>query len=231
MSSLWAVHMYYLRVLVCVVLPVRYLCHLYSRYLCVTCGWCIWVSHMCAVEMITTYMLHLGQCNWACYLYECCSRLGCSVTQHLPHSAVRSGEMKMGENLWESPGPWAFPHMCKRVIRRTVYFSSLIPKMSMFTQISHLTTSNMPWLLDLTFQIPMQYCSLQHRTLLPSPVTSTTGCFFFFCFGSISSFFLELFLHWSPVAYWAPTNLRSSSYSVLSFCLFTLSMGLSRQEY
>ena len=53
--------------------------------------------------------------------------------------------------------------------------------------------------LDLTFQVPMQYCSLQHRTLLPSPVTSTTGgCF---RFDSISSFFLELFLHWSPVAY------------------------------
>ena len=29
--------------------------------------------------------------------------------------------------------------------------------------------------MDLTFQVPMQYCSLQHRTLLPSPVTSTTG--------------------------------------------------------
>ena len=30
----------------------------------------------------------------------------------------------------------------------------------------------------------MQYCSLQHQTLLPSPVTSTTG--HSFCFGSIS---------------------------------------------
>ena len=46
----------------------------------------------------------------------------------------------------------------------------------------------------------MQYCSLQHRTLLLSPVTSTTG--YCFCFGSVSSFFLELVLHWSPVAYW-----------------------------
>ena len=53
---------------------------------------------------------------------------------------------------------------------------------------------------------------------LPSPVTSTTG--WCFCFGSISSFFLESVLHWSPVAYWAPTNLGSSSFSVLSFCLF-----------
>ena len=50
-------------------------------------------------------------------------------------------------------------------------------------------------------QVPMQYCSLQHRTLLPSPVTSTAGCSF--CFGSISSFFLELSLHWSPVSHWA----------------------------
>ena len=75
----------------------------------------------------------------------------------------------------------------------------------------------------------MQYCSLQHRILLPTPVTSTTGhCFHF---GSIYSFFLELFLHSSPVAYWAPTSLGSSSFSVLSFCLFILFMGFSRKEY
>ena len=74
----------------------------------------------------------------------------------------------------------------------------------------------------------MQYCSLQHWILLPSPVTSTTGCCF--CFGSLSSFFLELFFHWSPVAYWAPTNLGSSSFSVVFFSLFKLFMGFSRQE-
>ena len=82
--------------------------------------------------------------------------------------------------------------------------------------------------MDLTFQVPMQYCSLQHRTLLLSPVTSTTG--YCFCFGSIPSFFLELFLHWSPVAYWAPTDLGSFSFSILSFCLFILFMGFSRHE-
>ena len=102
--------------------------------------------------------------------------------------------------------------------------------MMMFTlAISCLTTSNLPWFKDITFHVPMQYCSLQHQTLLPSPVTSTTGCCF--CFGSITSFFLELFLHWSPVAYWTPTDLGSSSFSVLSFCLFILVMGFSRQEY
>ena len=43
-----------------------------------------------------------------------------------------------------------------------------------------------------------------------------------FCFGSIPSFLLELFLHWSPVAYCAPTDLGSFSFSILSFCLFIL---------
>ena len=102
--------------------------------------------------------------------------------------------------------------------------------MSMFSlAISCLTTSNLPWLMELTFQVPIQYCSLQHRILLPSPVTSTPGCCF--CFGSFPSFFLELFLHRSPVAYWAPTDLESSSFSILSFCLFILFMGFSGQEY
>ena len=64
----------------------------------------------------------------------------------------------------------------------------------------------------------MQYFSLQHQTSLPSPVTSTTGCCF--CFGSVSSFFLELFL-----------NLGSSSFSDISFCLFILFVGFSRQEH
>ena len=75
----------------------------------------------------------------------------------------------------------------------------------------------------------MQYCSLQHQTLLLSPVTPTLG--YCFCFGSIPSFFLELFLHWSSVAYSAPTNLGSFSFSILSFYLFILFMGFSRQEY
>ena len=98
--------------------------------------------------------------------------------------------------------------------------------MWMFTLvICCLTTSNLPWFMDLIVHIPKQFCSLQHQTLLPSAVTSTTGC----CssFGSVSSFFLELFPHCSPVAYWAPTHLGSSSFSILSFCLFILFMGFS----
>ena len=83
--------------------------------------------------------------------------------------------------------------------------------------------------MSLTLQVPTQCCSLEHQTLLPSPFTSTSGhCF---CFGSVYSFFLELFLHSSPKTYWVPTDLGSSSFSVISFCLFILFMGFSRQAY
>ena len=50
-----------------------------------------------------------------------------------------------------------------------MHFSSLIPRMSTSTlAISCLTTSNLPWFMDLSFQVPVQYCSLQHWTLLLS---------------------------------------------------------------
>ena len=77
--------------------------------------------------------------------------------------------------------------------------------------------------MDLTFQVPMQYCFLQHWTLLPSPVISTTeDCF---CYGSVSSFFVELFLYSSAVAYWVPTDPGSSSFSVVSFAFSYWSRG------
>ena len=43
--------------------------------------------------------------------------------------------------------------------------------------------------------------------------------------------FWGLFLHFSPVAYWAPTDLGSLYFSVIYFCIFILFMGFSRQEY
>ena len=93
--------------------------------------------------------------------------------------------------------------------------------MSMFTLATFcLITSNLPWFMDLIFQVLMQYCSLQHWTWLSPPATSTTG--HRFCFGSASLFLLELFLHSSPIAYWAPTNLRASSFTVISFCLLNI---------
>ena len=73
------------------------------------------------------------------------------------------------------------------------HFSSLVPKMLMFTlAISSLTTFSLPCFADLTFQVPMQYCSSQHWALLSPPNTSTIECHF--PFGLSSSFFLELLL-------------------------------------
>ena len=86
--------------------------------------------------------------------------------------------------------------------------------------------------MDPTFQVLMQYCSLQHPILLSSPDISTTGCHF--CFGPATSFFLGLLvvvLCSSPVAYWTPSNLGDSSFGVLSFSLFIQFMRSSRQVY
>ena len=72
-----------------------------------------------------------------------------------------------------------------------VHFSLMIPKMSMFTlAISCLITSNFPWFVNLTFQVPMQYCSLQHQTLLSLPDISPTE--HHFCF--VPSHFI---LYWA----------------------------------
>ena len=105
--------------------------------------------------------------------------------------------------------------------------------MSVFTlAVSYLTTLNLPWIMDLTFQVPMRYCSLQHWTLLPPPDTSTTELHFSFC--SATSFFLELLVlafHSSPVAYCTPSNLEGSSSSFIYFCLLIWSMGFLWQEY
>ena len=70
---------------------------------------------------------------------------------------------------------------------------------------------------EVTFQCALLYQEVHHP--------STAGCCF--CFVSVSSFYLELFLHSSTVAYWAPTDLGSFSFSVLSLCLFMLFMGFT----
>ena len=62
--------------------------------------------------------------------------------------------------------------------------------------------------MDLTFQVPVQYCSLQHQILLSPPDTSMTEHHFHF--GLATLFFLELLviaLFSSTVAYWTPSNL------------------------
>ena len=69
----------------------------------------------------------------------------------------------------------------------------------------------------------MQYCSLQHWTLLSPPDTSTTE--HRSCLGPITSFFLELVLiafYSSPVAYWTSSDLGAH---LLVPYLFAFSYG------
>ena len=110
------------------------------------------------------------------------------------------------------------------------YFSSLIPKMSVSTlAISCLTMSNLPWFMDLTFQVPMQYCSLQCQTWFSPPDTEHL-----YHFGAAISLLLELLviaLCSSPVAYWTSFSLGALSSAVTSFCLFIHFAGFLRQGY
>ena len=81
--------------------------------------------------------------------------------------------------------------------------------------------------MDLTLQVPIWYCSLQHWPWLSPPGTfPTRHCF---CFGSASSFFLQLFLRSSPIAYWTPAEPRLGGGSHLPvficFCLSHYSWG------
>ena len=106
--------------------------------------------------------------------------------------------------------------------------SSLIPIMLMFTlAISCLTTSNLPWFMDLTFQVPMQDCSFfQHTFTQTSPLLGLVSAL-----AQPLHFFLELLLCSIPVAYWAPTDLGVHISVSYLFCLFILFMGFSKQEW
>ena len=70
----------------------------------------------------------------------------------------------------------------------------------------------------------MQYYSLQHWTLLSPPDASTNE--WCFSFGPASSFFLELFLRYSPVAYWSQAwqqlNSNNNHLTITSYLCFSL---------
>ena len=102
--------------------------------------------------------------------------------------------------------------------------------MSTFTLvISCLTTSNLPWFMDLTFQVPMQYCSLQHWTF--SSITSHIHnwlVFLLWLYLFILSGVLSPLIRRSILGTFPPGEFI---FTVVSFCLFILFMGFSRQEY
>ena len=78
--------------------------------------------------------------------------------------------------------------------------------------------------MDLTFQVPTQYCSLQHRTLLPSPVTSTTRCCF--CFGSVSLLFLSLGFEKGLIRFLVHGGIKAGRSGVSVFSVYFLFLTL-----
>ena len=98
--------------------------------------------------------------------------------------------------------------------------------MSMLTlAISCLITSNLPWFMDLTFQVPRQYCSIASDFI---SIASHIHNWVVFALLLFWSYFSTDLLYW---IYWTSTDQGTSSCSVLTFCLFILFMGFSRQEY
>ena len=96
--------------------------------------------------------------------------------------------------------------------------------MSMFTlAISCLTTSNLPWFIDLT-QVPMQYCSLLHRTYQSHPQLGVV----FALAPSLHSFWS----YFSSLLQQHTGNLPTWEFIFQCpvFLPFILFMGFSRQE-
>ena len=83
-----------------------------------------------------------------------------------------------------------------------IHFSSLIPKMLMFTlAICCLATSNLPWFMDLTFQIPM------HMVLY-----------------SIGLYFYRRIHIWASFALWPSLFILSGAILVIASPLFPISI-------
>ena len=87
-------------------------------------------------------------------------------------------------------------------------------------------------LATLLFPHTMQYCSLQHQSLLSPPATITAE--HYFCFGPATSFFLELFVivfHSFPVVSWSCSVVSNPSWPHGLAHQAPPSMEFSRQEY
>ena len=100
-------------------------------------------------------------------------------------------------------------------------------KANFFTFLFHFHQE--PWFMDLTFQVPTQYCFFT-----ASDFTSITS---YIHSWALFLLWIRLFIPSGVISplissiNWAPTDLGSSSFSVISFCLFIVYMGFSRQEY
>ena len=93
----------------------------------------------------------------------------------------------------------------------------------MFTlAVSYLTTANLPWFMDPTFQVPMQYCSLASN--LTFTIWHICNWASFLLWPSCLEL-LVIALSSFPVAYWTPSDLECSFSSVVFFVFSYCSWG------
>ena len=110
-----------------------------------------------------------------------------------------------------------------------VHFSSLIPRMSMFTLV--ISFDHFQFALIHGPDTPGSYAILLFTATDLASITSHIHNWVFFLLWLhpfILSWVISPLISWP---YWAPTDLGHSSFSILSFCLFILFMGFSRQDY
>ena len=120
-----------------------------------------------------------------------------------------------------------FNKLSRLVITFCIVMTLRIYSTKQFFKISCLVNCKLPWFMDLTFQFPRQYCSLQHQTWLTSPDTSTVRCHFRFILSGVVSNHPLLFPSSILYTFW-PWGLSSG---VISFCFFLLFMGFLQEGY
>ena len=111
-----------------------------------------------------------------------------------------------------------------------VRFSSLIPKMLMFTlTISCLNTYNLSWFMNSNIRgsCAILLFTSSDFTSITSHIHRWVLFLLWLCLFILSGVISPLISSSILGTYWS----GSSSFRVLSFCLFTLFMGFSRQEY
>ena len=93
-----------------------------------------------------------------------------------------------------------------------------------------LTTSNLPWFMDLTFQAPILLFTALDFIFNTNHIHSWVLFFVWLHLFILSRVISPLDSH-SILGTYQPEVVGSSSFSVLSFCFVILFMGFSRQEY
>ena len=146
----------------------------------------------------------------------------CSVqfSRSVVSDSLRPHESKNARPPCPSPTPGVYSdpcpssQWCHPVISSSVIpFSSCPLKKDILVSMQNLLFDHFQFALIHGPNIPGSYATLLFTASDFTSITSHIHNRMLFLLWFISSFFQELFLHWFPVAYWAPIGLGSSSFS------------------